>query len=909
VTEQFPVTFAELLRRLRLDAGLTQEELAAVAGLSARSVSDLERGVTVTARRDTARLLAQALGLSAPEKGEFELVALGRATPNRSLAWRAAVRMGTVIAPEAAGFAATPGFAAPPDIAATLSSAYQAALPRPILAEGDAPTGMRLPTLEQGYEDPDFKIRPVAGDDWPSDEGWWRGVPVRSRLTEYLASALAEPAATTAPLVVLGQPGAGKSVLTKVLAARLSASGFVPVRVVLRETPAEGDIQDQIEYAIRATTGLNVNWPAMAGRIAPAIPVVLFDGFDELLQATGLSQSDYLDRLARFQQREADQGRPLAVLVTSRAAVADRARYPHGAQVVRLEPFRPAQVVSWLERWNDLNAGYLADRGLRSLPAEIVLRHQVLACQPLLLLMLALYDADANALQGPGDGAQADVLDESALYEALLASFAAREVAKAAAGQPSGEIARRVEQELQRLSLVAFAVINRQRQWVTEAELDSDLTALLGPTAVNASQFRTPITHADVALGRFFFIQRAQAVRDGGRLATFEFLHATFGEYLATRLAVQLVSDLLDQRPALAVGPAVIADDLAFALLSYAPLSSRQVLRFVRGVVARQVSPAGHRRELAELLIGVHARNAARDDHRYAGYRPAPLPVASRHAIYSANLVLLIVTLAGSVTASELFPASADPPGTWHRATLLWRSALTEEVWTDLALAFSVQHCFDGDRRDLRIQLAADPPEPPEPVDPYWLYKGGTGGTDEEPARWSRPYWDQIPHKMDISCGTNDSVILHAVEPVLNQIGATVMTFTRTDGRSSSAAHDLLALWLSAALGDSDDRTAGYQRCAAYLEHQPAWDAQTHRKVRVLILHCLRSDVDRLSPALALSLLTTAAAAADSDAESWRLIAEIARAALPPDGSAPAEQAALLRLASQASSPAHDDRK
>jgi hypothetical protein len=126
------------------------------------------------------------------------------------------------------------------------------------------------------------------------------------------------------------------------------------------------------------------------------------------------------------------------------------------------------------------------------------------------------------------------------------------------------------------------------------------------------------------------------------------------------------------------------------------------------------------------------------------------------------------------------------------------------------------------------------------------------------------------------------------------------MTFMRADGRSSSAAHDLLALWLSATVGDADDRAGGYQRCAAYLEHQPAWDAQTQRKVRVLILHCLRSDAARLPQAAVLSLLTAAAAAADGDPESWRLIAETARAALPPDGSSPAERAALLRLASRA---------
>src|SRR5215831_12437446 len=40
--------FARLLRQLRVDAGLTQEELATAARVGARSVSDLERGVSRT---------------------------------------------------------------------------------------------------------------------------------------------------------------------------------------------------------------------------------------------------------------------------------------------------------------------------------------------------------------------------------------------------------------------------------------------------------------------------------------------------------------------------------------------------------------------------------------------------------------------------------------------------------------------------------------------------------------------------------------------------------------------------------------------------------------------------------------------------------------------------------------------
>jgi DNA-binding XRE family transcriptional regulator len=56
--------FGELLRRYRLDAGLTQQELADRAGLSVRAVSDLERGVHRTPYPDTLRRLTQALGVT-----------------------------------------------------------------------------------------------------------------------------------------------------------------------------------------------------------------------------------------------------------------------------------------------------------------------------------------------------------------------------------------------------------------------------------------------------------------------------------------------------------------------------------------------------------------------------------------------------------------------------------------------------------------------------------------------------------------------------------------------------------------------------------------------------------------------------------------------------------------------------
>ncbi|HUD38956.1 MAG TPA: tetratricopeptide repeat protein [Streptosporangiaceae bacterium] len=72
-------TFAALLKQLRTSAGMTQEELARAATLSYRSISDLERGINLTARGQTARLLAEALNLKGAARASFEAAARGAA--------------------------------------------------------------------------------------------------------------------------------------------------------------------------------------------------------------------------------------------------------------------------------------------------------------------------------------------------------------------------------------------------------------------------------------------------------------------------------------------------------------------------------------------------------------------------------------------------------------------------------------------------------------------------------------------------------------------------------------------------------------------------------------------------------------------------------------------------------------
>jgi tetratricopeptide (TPR) repeat protein/transcriptional regulator with XRE-family HTH domain len=104
------LSFAGLLRQLRTEAKLTQEELAEATGLSPRSISDLERGLTRTAHKGTGALLAGALSLSGVARELFVAAARGKALAAEVLAARQGAGPGP--------FAAAATRALPRDIAA-----------------------------------------------------------------------------------------------------------------------------------------------------------------------------------------------------------------------------------------------------------------------------------------------------------------------------------------------------------------------------------------------------------------------------------------------------------------------------------------------------------------------------------------------------------------------------------------------------------------------------------------------------------------------------------------------------------------------------------------------------------------------------------------------------------------------
>ncbi|GAB3853042.1 NACHT domain-containing protein [Dactylosporangium cerinum] len=721
---------------------------------------------------------------------------------------------------------------------AALVRAYRAELDRPVL--GGSASEVLLPTLGATYIDPHFRVRAAGPGARPADDRWWIDAAVRADFAGFLAAHLTTTQATEAPMLLLGQPGAGKSSLTRILAARLPAGDFFVCRVPLREVSAEAEIQDQVERALRRAIGETVSWADLSRDALGALPVLLLDGFDELLQATGLHQSDYLQQVAKFQQREAALGRPVAVIVTTRVAVADRARLPAGALAVRLEPFDDAQIERWLTVWNETTA-----LG-KPLAADVILRFRTLAEQPLLLLMLALYDATGNALQEP-----AATLDGGQLYERLLASFAEREVRRVHAGQPDSAVPALVEQELLRLSVVAFAMFHRQRLWVTERELDDDLDGLgITPARTGRSEaFRSPLTAGQEMVGRFFFIQRAQAVQENQTRQTYEFLHATFGEYLVARLVVQAVRDIEAREAAstlaLRLGPSN-DNDLLRSLLGFTPLTARAtVLRFIAGLLE-----APDRDRIRAWLVGRTAQAVTRPQYAESRYRPVDKRIDHWMATYSFNLLLLTLACGGELRASDLFTQTGDPAAWLRNSALQWQAAVPDGMWMDAMEVVKVTRSWRDDNRDIVLEHARERmPDLPDPTDVYWTNELEPGGNLDEAFGAA---FEILPalRSMHLSNHLSGDLLLHALEPLIHRIPAALTQFAPQDGGGghTSVAQSLIRMWLAVPQNLSSEELVAVYEEASNAPRVLAYGklSTASGEVTELLLGTMRADAYRL---------------------------------------------------------------
>ncbi|MDR6321485.1 NACHT domain-containing protein [Actinoplanes couchii] len=559
-----------------------------------------------------------------------------------------------------------------------LARAATAVLDQPLLRSSALPAGLSFPTVAEGFVTPRFRcavVSPTTGAGL-SREDWWTSRPVQEGLDRFLAAYLSHPGAALRPLIMLGHPGAGKSLLTEILAARLPSEKFTVVPVQLRRVNADDRLVPQVESALREILKEQVSWGQMADENEDLTRVVILDGLDELIQATGTAQSAYLTDAARFQQEEMALGRPVSVVVTSRTVVVDRARVPDGAMVIKLEDFDDDRVNSWLTAWNRAN---VATPGFRALMPAEVLRHGDLARQPLLLTLLAIYHADPTAAR-----LDDDTVSPAALYRMLLDNFIHRQVSDKPDRPPSPEQLPRLLGELrQRLSIAAFGMFNRQRQHVTEADLERDLEVFLGRDDNHAHGFESPASRAHRTVAGFFFVHvsRVDEYSEDPR-RTYEFLHATFGEFLIAERALLLLDGysrrLAEHRtdPAYHEAP---DDSLLRALLSYQPLTLRKPIIEFASALASQMEST-RREEQLEALRRLLATARTRAFGRYQRYEPTPPDVVTACATWTANLVVLACLIdAGSGDPSRLPPPGASPNHWWDATVRLWQAGLAEE--------------------------------------------------------------------------------------------------------------------------------------------------------------------------------------------------------------------------------------
>ncbi|WP_439657513.1 NACHT domain-containing protein [Lentzea sp. HUAS TT2] len=658
----------------------------------------------------------------------------------------------------------------------------RSALTRTLLPAEELPNGLETPEIGRAYVDPYFRLVEVTAQAPINDEDFWAQLVVRKDFDEFLLGHLSTPWAWTSPLVVLGHPGAGKSLLTEVQAARLPSPDFVSVRVPLRDVPAGAEIHEQIERAIRLSTHETVSWPDFARAAGDSLLVVLLDGFDELLQATGVSRSDYLVRVKRFQQVEETQGRHVAVIVTSRVTVADRMQIPAGVVAVRLEPFEIHQVEEWVEEWNETNESYLYASGGDRFDLDVIERYLDLARQPLLLLMLAIYHAESGGMDASEQG-----LSQTELYEQLVRRFAHREVSK------KDSQAADAERELLILSVVAFGMFTRSAQWVTDAKVAEDLTAL-GITR-SAGQVVTPAHQrlageAKDALGRFFYIHRARTMLEGEDLGTYEFLHATFGEFFVARLTWRCLTELVEQvrteKARMFSGHRRVDDTQLRTFLSWALLSTRTTTLDFLSEMARHVSVAELRDIREALLIAFRNVHEPAVNSVYQAYRPLERTQTARIATYSANLLLLLMTVAEEVSSAELFPGVAYHADEWTRSVHLWMSQLRRGEWSGVTELLRADRARDPDENQSVVLSWRGSPSAPR-AEPMWARNPTISGvvTDYE-------FGINFFRSAEFLCEWDTDVVVTALSGAGTLFTRLVPHYMHRDEQLRSVAADLL---------------------------------------------------------------------------------------------------------------------
>lgn len=606
------------------------------------------------------------------------------------------------------------------------SKKYQYFIDKPIIdtteMDYNSSEDITFPEKKEIFIPQSFKTILYKKDLRLEEKSVWTGCDERENIGKFISDTLRHPVIGELPLLILGHSGAGKSLLCNMLAAKILLREYHVIIIKLRDTVADETIMQQINQQIDRDFSNKCTWSNIVESGIEKPILLIFDGYDELLQASGRTHSDYLKKIVEFQnEQKVIHGVFVKCIITSRITLIDKALITDNTPVVRLLDFDDDRIKAWSEVWNNKNSIFFNNNKMESFEVDKKSKVYELAKQPLLLLMLALYDSNKNALKRQRD------LNSTQLYNNLIREFISREKRKDEhyRGKIEKDQQDIIDAEVRRISIAALGMYNRKVLYIQSGELDSDIQYIESKENSHKEVINTELKESDKLLGSFFFIHKSNSteISDRERIqnVAYEFLHNTFGEFLAANFIVDEIQILLNSINILVNNNMenqlnMLVYKSWYICLSYAPLFTRPVvIKMINEWSNTYLKDKGMNEEdienAIEFLVNYEINKVITGESIFClktileekGNPFKQQDVLKHLSVYSMNLIMLRVIVSKKEYTFE-FEKYKDN-SIWDKLICLWKYSFSED---DL---ISYSNLFKAQRNDKSCYIQYFPEE------------------------------------------------------------------------------------------------------------------------------------------------------------------------------------------------------